>query len=191
VAQGEPAEDREPHCYVLLPFELNLCQRVGIVVSMRTNTASQCSNTFQVVTGVLHGENTPETVVEFMGPIGLSVSTTSINSAVTSLSAQTATQICELAHAVPVLNLYNNVNITLKHQTPTVKGQKNPLLHLTASTLIAMEHEVTFNNLAISDELLDKLGLSTARAKAKQQLPLYLEVAEAGRSPSAALSQQA
>jgi hypothetical protein len=76
---------------------------------MLTNTASQRSNTFQVVTGVfLHGENTPETVVEFMGAIGLSVSTTSINSAVTSLSGQAAPRIWELAHAVPVLNLYDN-----------------------------------------------------------------------------------
>jgi hypothetical protein len=164
----------------LLPFELNLRQRVVVVVSMLTNTASQRSNTFQVVTGVfLHGENTPETVVEFMGAIGLSVSTTSINSAVTSLSGQAAARIWELAHAVPVLDLYDNVDVFLKHQTPTIEGKKNQLLHLTASTLIAMEHGVTFDDLAISDELLDKLGLSTAQAKAERQPPSYLEVAEA------------
>ena len=123
---------------------------------MMHSTNQRC-NAFQSVVGVfLHATNAPETVCELLARMGVSVATSTINSAVSSLSKEAATGIRKHGQSFLTLYAYDNLDIDLKHAVPTVEKPQDTLVHLTTGTMMPLYHDVTQDDLNCSDELWNK-----------------------------------
>ncbi|KAG9223839.1 hypothetical protein CCMSSC00406_0007701 [Pleurotus cornucopiae] len=71
--------------------------RKVVLTSIMLQTTNQYCNALQSVMGIfLHSCNTPEDIIEVLARIGVSISTTSINDAVTSLSKESSTSLRRL-----------------------------------------------------------------------------------------------
>ncbi|TFK18253.1 hypothetical protein FA15DRAFT_649673 [Coprinopsis marcescibilis] len=125
-----------------------------ICTSIMMNHASQRCNSLQSVVGIfLHSCNTSETVCELLARFGLSISTTSINEAVNSLSKEAGEEARRIGQQLMVSYAYDNLDVTLKHGTPTVEQSDETLHHFTTGTLLPLNHGVTSEDLDCSKEL--------------------------------------
>jgi hypothetical protein len=88
--------------------------------------------------------------------MGLSISTTTINEAITSLSKEAREEIQKLAKTFLSIHAYDNLDIDLKHSTPTIENSAETLIHITSGTLFPLYHGVTIEDLDCSDELWKK-----------------------------------
>lgn len=142
----------------------------------------QC-NALQAIIGVfLQSCNTPETVREFLAHVGLSVSPSSINKAISNLSKKSESQIRKLGQTLKALYAYDNLDIDLKHSVPTIEKGQETLVHLTTGTMLPL-HDVPPNALNCSNEMWEKSELNpnaqnrVAPVSMKQLLALYPESA--------------
>jgi hypothetical protein len=123
-------------------------------------SSNQNCNALQSIIGVfLKSCNTPETVCKFLAHAGLSLSTTSINTAVTNLSREVGTKIHELGRSFLTSYAYDNLDIDLKHSVPMLEKPQETLIHLTSGTMLPL-HEVTLNDLNCSNQLWAKSHLN-------------------------------
>ncbi|KAF9496760.1 hypothetical protein BDN71DRAFT_1388857 [Pleurotus eryngii] len=97
--------------------------------------------------------NTPETVREFLSSLGVSITTTSINSAVQSLSTGARKRMEELGGSFRVLFAYNNLDMEMKQSVPTVETEQDNLVHLMTGTMLPLHLDVTQEDLDCSEEL--------------------------------------
>ena len=74
--------------------------------------------------------------------VGLAISTTSTNNAVSNLSANAMKRIRTLGQTMNVLYAYDNIDIQLKYSTPTVERPEDTLIHLTSATMLPLNHGV-------------------------------------------------
>ncbi|KZP09644.1 hypothetical protein FIBSPDRAFT_687416, partial [Athelia psychrophila] len=81
---------------------------------------------------------TPKTVVELLSQLGVSLTTSSINSMVKNLSKELVMEMKMLGCTLLVSYVYDNVNINLKHATPTGDALQGTLIHLTSGTMIPL-----------------------------------------------------
>lgn len=127
-------------------------------------TTNQYCNALQSVMGIfLHSCNTPEDIIEVLARIGVSISTTSINDAVTSLSKESSTSLRRLGKTLTTSFAYDNVDIELKHTVPTLEKPHETLVHLTSGTLIPLDHGVTREDLNCAQELWEKSTMNAER----------------------------
>jgi hypothetical protein len=98
-------------------------------------------------------------VCKFLAHAGLSISTTSINNAVTNLSRKTGSKMWELGKSLLTSYVYNNLDIDLKHSVPTLETSQDTLIHLTSGTMLPL-YKVTANDLDCSNELWAKSQLN-------------------------------
>ncbi|KAF8900876.1 hypothetical protein CPB84DRAFT_1680201, partial [Gymnopilus junonius] len=111
-------------------------KRVVCLSIMLQSTNRHC-NALQSIIGIfLHSCNTPETVCELLAHIGLSVSTTSINDTVKSLSKQAGNVMQKLGRTFLTLYAYDNLDIDLKHSVALVERPQDTLIHLTTGTML-------------------------------------------------------
>ncbi|KAG6848383.1 hypothetical protein H0H93_000710 [Arthromyces matolae] len=123
------------------------------------STNARC-NALQTVTGVfLHSCNTPETVREFLAHAGLSVSSSSINNAVASLSEQSVKRMRETGRTLMAAYAYDNLDIDLKHSVPTLEKGQDTLIHLTTGTMLPL-HDVPDGALDCSKEMWEHSTLN-------------------------------
>lgn len=123
---------------------------------MMHSTNQRC-NAFQSVIGVfLHAANAPETVCDLLARMGVSIATSTINNAVSSLSKEAETGIRKHGRNFLTLYAYDNLDIDLKHSVPTVEKPQDTLVHLTTGTMMPLYHDVTQDDLNCSDELWRK-----------------------------------
>ena len=116
-------------------------------------SSNQNCNALQSIIGIfLQSCNTPETVREFLAHTGLSISTSSINNAITSLSKEAGAKIQELGKSLLTSYAYHNLDIDLKHSVPTLEKLGETLIHLTSGTMLPL-HEVALDDLNCSDKL--------------------------------------
>src|SRR5688572_14625183 len=95
-------------------------------------TANQQHNGLQVLIGVfLQSCNAPQAVVDFLSAIGLSIASSSINSAIHSLSKQVKSSIHRAGHALLSIYAFDNLDLDLKHSTLTLEQSADTLIHLT------------------------------------------------------------
>ena len=119
-------------------------------------SSNQNCNALQSLVGIfLQSCNTPETVCEFLAHAGLSISTMSINNAITNLSREAGLKVCELGKLFLTSYAYDNLDIDLKHSVPTLEKPQDMLIHLTSDTMLPL-HKVTLNDLDCSDQLWEK-----------------------------------
>ncbi|KAH9951072.1 hypothetical protein B0H21DRAFT_801792 [Amylocystis lapponica] len=128
-------------------------ERIGIL-TMSTNV--RC-NAMQSMTGIfLHSCNAPEAVIDLLSRIGISISHSTIDSAVTSLSREAGKEIKSLGSTLLASYAYDNFDVEMKQSVPTVDNIHENLLHLTSGTLLRLDHSVTRDDLRCSKELWDK-----------------------------------
>ena len=87
-----------------------------------------------------------------IGTYGLSISTTSINEAISNLSKEAIAETRKIGNSLLTTYAYDNLDIDLKHSTPTVENSAETLIHITSGTLFPLHH-VTTEDLDCSDEL--------------------------------------
>ncbi|KAF4592816.1 hypothetical protein EYR40_008499 [Pleurotus pulmonarius] len=128
-------------------------RKVVITCIMLLSTNQRC-NSFQCMIGIfLHSCNTPEDVIKTLARLGISVTPTTINDAVTSLSKESTHDLRRLGKTLTTGFAYDNVDIELKHTVPTLEKPHETLVHLTSGTLIPLDHGVTREDLDCSKEL--------------------------------------
>ena len=138
-------------------------------------------NALQAIIGVfLQSCNTPETVREFLAHVGLSVSPSSINKAISSLSKESENQIRKTGQTLMASYAYDNLDIDLKHSAPTIEKGQDTLVHLTTGTMLPL-HDVAPNALNCSKEMWERSELNPDTQNRvppvlmKQLLALYPE----------------
>ena len=90
-------------------------------------SSNQCCNALQSILGIfLHCCNAPEAVRECLAHMGISISVSAINSAVTNLSKQSEDEMQHLSESFLTSYAYNNLDIDLNHSIPTVKKMRIP-----------------------------------------------------------------
>lgn len=135
-------------------------------MSVMMHSSNQRCNTLQSLLGIfLHACNAPQTVVELMAHLGVSISTTAINHAISSLSKESFRELRKLGGSLLTAYAYDNVDMDLKHTVPTIENPGATLIHLTSGTLIPLEHGVTKEDLNCSKELWEKSKLNPKRSQ--------------------------
>lgn len=122
------------------------------------NSTNHRCNAFQILVGIFtHSCGTPETVQEFLAHAGLSVLTTTINEAINNLAKESNQ--CMQKHGKTLLTLYSydNLDIDLKHSTPSFENHSATLIHLTSATMLPLSHRASIHDLKCSDELHNQL----------------------------------
>ncbi|KAI0639544.1 hypothetical protein C8Q77DRAFT_1046641, partial [Trametes polyzona] len=129
------------------------------------NTNNRC-NTFQSLLGLyMHACNAPDAVLEPLAQIGLTISSSSINNAVSNLSIESSQAIEALGRSLLAVYAYDNFDMEDKPGVPTADRPKDTLLHLTSGTLIPLEHGVTREDLDCSEELWETSPINPSNWK--------------------------
>jgi hypothetical protein len=100
----------------------------------------------------LHSCNAPSTVIHLLAHIGLSTSIKTIQSGLIHLEKESARQLRAQAKTLLTAFAYDNVDIDLKHSTPTLDLSGPTLKHLTSATLFPL-HGVSHSDLNCADIL--------------------------------------
>ena len=134
-------------------------------------SSNQRCNALQSTFGIfLHASNTPETVRHLLSRIGVSISSNTINQAISHLSKEAEVEIQCLGRTQLASYAYDNLDIDLKHSVPTVETPHDTLIHLTTETMLPLYHGVSLQDLNCSD-ILWKSSVNNPHAR-RQGLPL-------------------
>ena len=122
---------------------------------------NQKANILQSFLGFfLQSTHTPYKVIDVLARIGISVSTDSINLAIRSLSAESQNALQDLGQSLLASYAYDNFDVDLKSEVPSVEKSTESLKHLTSGLLFPLVHGVTVEDLKCSDELWRKSQLN-------------------------------
>lgn len=131
-----------------------VAQKQAVCIAILAQSTHQRCNALQSVIGMfLHSCRAPEATVELLSRVGLSISRSAIDDAVSSLSRESAREMKTLGRTRLVSVAYDNFDVELKTSVPTVDKPHENLAHLTSGTFIRLEHGVTANDLRCSDEV--------------------------------------
>ncbi|KAG6906876.1 hypothetical protein DXG01_011522 [Tephrocybe rancida] len=137
-----------------------------VCISIMMHSTNQRCNALQTLLGIfLHACNAPQTIIEFMAHLGVSISTTAINSAISNLSKESARELKRLGRTLLTAYAYDNIDMDLKHTVPTIEHPSTTLIHLTSVTLIPLEHGIKKEYLDCSRELWEKSVLNCKHSR--------------------------
>jgi hypothetical protein len=120
------------------------------------HTRKKC-NALQTLVGVFfHAAGTPETVIEAFTKMGVSISPSSIQRAVSSLSADSSHQLKALGRTLLVSLAYDNFDFKQKPTSANLEGTRDLIIHMTSGTLIPLQHGVTLEDLRCAPYLWEK-----------------------------------
>ncbi|KIL54406.1 hypothetical protein M378DRAFT_92374, partial [Amanita muscaria Koide BX008] len=122
-------------------------KKVTCLSVLMQSTNRRC-NALQSLVGIfLHSCGAPETVRELFAHMGLSISTTSINKTIKTLSHEAENQIRTTGQSLLTLYGFDNLDINLKHSTPSLEKSQDTLTHLTTATMVPLQHGITRDDL--------------------------------------------
>ncbi|KAI6142890.1 hypothetical protein EDD17DRAFT_1781884 [Pisolithus thermaeus] len=125
------------------------------------HSLNQKSNTLQSLLGLfLQSAHMPYKVINTLAHLRISVSTDTINQAVQSLLQESQNSLQQLGQSLVASYMYDNFDVDLKHDTPTVKKSNDSLKHLTSSLMFPLVHGVTLDNLKCSEDLWRSMNVS-------------------------------
>ncbi|KAF9498373.1 hypothetical protein BDN71DRAFT_1534667, partial [Pleurotus eryngii] len=131
--------------------------RALVCLSIMMKSTNQQCNSFQSVVGIfLHSANTLETVREFLLSLGISISMTTINQAVSSLLTKADENMKTLGMTIQALFAYDNLDIDLKQSVPTIENNDDTMVHLTTGTMLPLHPTTMPEHLNCSQELWEK-----------------------------------
>ncbi|KAJ8515414.1 hypothetical protein ONZ45_g7144 [Pleurotus djamor] len=126
-----------------------------VIMSILLKSSNQKANALQVVMGVfLHACGTPDTVRELLSALGLTISTTSINNAITSLASTSEQRMKEIGKT-PTLFAYDNLDMDFRNSLPTADRAHDSQAHLTTGTMLPLHH-VTPEDLDCATQMREK-----------------------------------
>ncbi|TFY52853.1 hypothetical protein EVJ58_g9778, partial [Rhodofomes roseus] len=138
--------------------------RIVALFSIVAKSSNQQSNAFPSIVGVFeHACNTPDRVIEMLSQLGLSISPSSINNAVSSLARKAEIKRRQVGQELLTAYAYDNFDVAFNVRTPTVDGGDRSLAHLTSATMIPLAHGVEKEDLKVSDELWSKSRFNLKR----------------------------
>ena len=124
-------------------------------------STNQKANTFASMLGIfLHSSHAPQKVVTALARIGLSITQTTIHSAINSLSANMRYTLQELGKTQCVALAYDNFDVDLKISVPVVEKAGETLKHLTSGLAFPLQHGIQREDLRYSKYLWDKSELN-------------------------------
>jgi hypothetical protein len=127
-------------------------------------SSNQHCNALQSMIGIfLHSCGVLEAAIELFAHIGLSISTTAINNAISSLSKGSTEEMQGLGRTLLAGYAYDNLDIDLKHGTPTIERPMATLLHMTSATMLQLDHGITHEDLNCSWQLWEWSALNRHR----------------------------
>ena len=139
---------------------------------MMQSTNQQC-NAFQGLVGIfLQSCGAPETVRELLAHMGVSISMTAINQSITNLAKEAENQIRRTGQGLLTSYAFDNLDIDLKHGTPTLERSHDTLVHLTTATMICLNHGVKLDDLECGKEVWEKLTNNCDTGQARPEIPL-------------------
>lgn len=98
---------------------------------------------------------------------GLCVSQASISRAIRALSAEALASLSTLGESLLIAYAYDNFDILLKAQVPTVEANTDPLKHLTSGLVFPLQHGVQLNDLRVSAKLWEKYEFNDTSPSAR------------------------
>lgn len=123
-----------------------------MILSAIMHSLNQQCNALAAVNGIfLHACNTPDKIVKALAHMGISISPSSINNAIRSLSIESANTVRELGQSREAMYAYDNLEVTLNTTTPTFEQSTDRLIHLTSGMIMRMGHGVKASDLRCSD----------------------------------------
>jgi hypothetical protein len=136
------------------------------------STNRRC-NALQSLVGIfLHSCGAPETVRELLARIGLSISTTTINEAVNHLSEEAAMEIRKEGQTLLTSYAYDNLDINLKHTTPTVEQSADTLYHLTTATMLPLRGDISSSDLNCAERVWKQSATNAASGQLRPTITL-------------------
>ncbi|KAK7692792.1 hypothetical protein QCA50_004425 [Cerrena zonata] len=156
---GTSAEDIEDRP-TFIRERIVLIRRVTCLSIFMQSSNQQC-NALQSMVGLyLHTCHVSEATLDLLARMGCSISTTSVNKAITSLSAQSSEVIERIGRTLLTSFVFDNLDADIKRLVPTAENPNSTLIHITAGMLIPLEHGITLDDLQCSDELWKKSKLN-------------------------------
>ena len=132
-------------------------QKTVVILSMLMHSVNQQCNALAAVNGIFfHSCNTPDKVIKAAAHMGISISPSSINNAVHSLSQESAARLHTLGQSQTAMVAYDNCELTLNRMTPTIEQSGDRLVHLTSGLVMKMAHGVTADDLRCSNFLWER-----------------------------------
>lgn len=129
-------------------------QKQVLCLSIMMHSTNQECNSLQSIIGVfLHACNTPDAVLELLAHLGISISPSTISSAISNLSKESSSDIRKLRRTLLTLYAYDNLDVDLKHLVPTIENPLNTLVHLTTGFMLPVIHDITLDDLDCSEFL--------------------------------------
>ncbi|KAH9833826.1 uncharacterized protein C8Q71DRAFT_177393 [Rhodofomes roseus] len=128
-----------------------------LCISIMAQSSNQRSNALQSVIGIyLHSCKAPESVVDLLARVGVSISQSAINAAVKNLARESMTGIKKLGRTLLTMYAYDNFDCEMRHLVPTVQKPHDTLIHMTSGTFIPFNHGVSLSDLDCSNELWEQ-----------------------------------
>lgn len=104
----------------------------------------------------LQSAHAPQKVIETLAHMGLSVSLSSINAAILSLSQQSSHTIRALGRTMLAGYAYDNFDVDMKTSDQRVEKSNDTLQHLTSGLLFPLQHGITTEDLRCSQMLWEQ-----------------------------------
>ena len=138
--------------FTRLLYLLNLCdtQRKMTLASIILHTRNQKCNGFQAAIGI-HSTHMPDRVISTLHHAGISISQTSIERAIKSMSAKMVQRLSTLG--MMTLRAYDNFDVLIKPLTTVIVKHVDSLKHLTSALVFPFHYGVMAEDLQVSEEL--------------------------------------
>ncbi|KAF8340081.1 hypothetical protein F5887DRAFT_1077197 [Amanita rubescens] len=125
-----------------------------VLVSMMMQSSNQKANTLASILGIfLHSCCTPQKVINALARMGLSISRTTIHSAINLLSSNMYHSLRELGETRCLALAYDNFDVDLKISVPVVEKAGDTLKHLTSGLVFLLQHGTKPEDLRYSEYL--------------------------------------
>ncbi|THH18250.1 hypothetical protein EW146_g2697 [Bondarzewia mesenterica] len=147
-------------------------KQVAVMSIMMQSANQQCNALGSIIGIFLHSCNTPEKVIKMLSRIGISISVSSVNNAIKSLSVDSRHTIIQLGQKLTAGFAYDNFDVNLKVSMLTVEQSEDTLVHLTSGDVLQLEHCAP-EDLKCSEELWKKSPLND---EADESLPQHTYV---------------
>lgn len=143
--------------YVLLTSIMR--QKSVVIIGIIMHSRNQHCNDFQCTTGLfLHSCGAPDKLIRVLSRMGISISVSSINRAVQSLSHESHDIISAKGETRTYGIAYDNLDVMLRGQS-TIDNPRAGLIHLASATMIQLAHGVTVDDLRCSTYIRSRQDL--------------------------------
>ncbi|KAG9078878.1 hypothetical protein FS749_009064 [Ceratobasidium sp. UAMH 11750] len=134
--------------------ELSIVRGVSVISTLMQSSNARCNRLPTLVGLFTHSTHTPEKVVELLAHAGLSISPSSVNNMVLSISKNAITALKKGPSDQVKAVAFDNLDINFKTETPTVDYQGN-MAHITTGAIVPVQG-ATHEDMRVSEQIWAK-----------------------------------